>query len=305
MRLIIQNQDLSELVEKITWSGDKNQVARRLSFTYLYTREDSNIPAVSIEEGNTVGFYDDTGNELFLGVVIKRTREESGITISVDSVDLAWYTSKNKVYGVYQGSAAEITRSVCLEFDIKTGELLEGGSKTEVVSTGDKSIYGVIQAAYQAAGMPSYIHMTGQCLNVLPEGNTVAAVLSGSSNVTGATYTSSIENMVNKVVLLNEQSKYAGEVENTEDKLAYGVMQETYQLSAGKDVSEAQRMLKRIEQSGTITAVGDTACISGRAVYVVEVSSKITGLFTIQSDSHSFLNGQHTMTLGLKFEEVV
>lgn len=305
MRLVVQNQDISEIIEKITWSGDKNQVARKLSFSYLYPREDGNIPVVNVKEGDTVGFYTDAGEELFLGVVLKRSREEAGVTISVEAADLAWYTSKNKVYGVYQGSAAEIVRSVCLESDIKTGELLEGGSQTEVVSTGDKSIYGVIQAAYQAAGMPSYIYMTGQSLNVLPEGNAVAAVLSGNSNVTGAAYTSSIENMVNKVVLLNEQSQYAGEVENTEDKLAYGVMQETYQLSAGKDASEAQRMLKRIEQSGTITAVGDPACISGRAVYVVEVSSKITGLFTIQSDTHSFLNGQHTMTLGLKFEEVV
>lgn len=306
MKIIVNNIDISELIGNLTWSGDKNQVARKLTFSYLYTREDSNVPVVNIEEGNTIVMYDDTGIELFLGIVIKRSRSEASITISVDAVDLAWYTSKNKVFSVYKGTAAEITKAVCSEFGIITGSLLETTTQTEIISTGDKTIYGVIAEAYKVSGRPYSIEMAGSSLQVLEEGNCIAAVLSASSNITDATYTSTIENMVNKVIILDKDSKRVGEVENTSDIVAYGLLQETYSESEDTDTMEAaKQVLKQIENSGNITALGNVACITGRAVYVTEVNSRITGKFTIISDSHSFSNGEHIMTLGLNFCEVV
>ena len=302
MVITVNGKDISAWIEKVTWSGDGSQIARKLSFTYAFTREDSNIPLIIVDNGNQVAAYE--GGLIFLGIVIQTSRKESGVTISVNAVDLAWFTGKVKAYGVYRGSPAEITAKVCGEYGIPVGELLGGGTPTEIISTGDKSIYQIIEGAYSEMG--HYLYMSGDTLNVKAAGMEVVAHLSGNTGITDATYTSSIEAMVNKVVILDGSSSYLGEVAREEQVAAYGLMQETYKQEQGKDTeTEAQKLLKGVEESGNITAQGEIACIAGKAVYITDVNTNITGCFRIAADTHNFEGPSHMMTLTLEFKEVV
>lgn len=302
MKVLINNIDVSTWIEKITWSGDKNQIARKLSFTVAYSRQDDNIPALQIDNGNTVTLIEQA--VLFQGVIINISRQENSTTLSVSAVDLAWYTGKIKTYGIYEGTAATITRQVCAEYGIETGSLLDISGNKEIISTGDKTIYQVIADAYADADW--CLHMDGSALHIYPAGAEVVARLSGDSNVMDASYTSSIENMINKVVVLDGDAAYAGEVKQETHISQYGLMQETYKAETGKDArQEALKLLKGIEETGSVTAIGNLACITGRAVYITEVSSNITGRFCILSDSHTFDGGLHTMSLGLEFKGVM
>ena len=56
--------DITQLVERVTWSGDYKQAARKLEFTIISNRYDNKIPKVSIKDGFMVFFYENN-KELF------------------------------------------------------------------------------------------------------------------------------------------------------------------------------------------------------------------------------------------------
>lgn len=148
--------------------------------------------------------------------------------------------------------------------------------------------------------------MSGDVLNIKAAGTEVVAHLSGNTDVTDASYTSSIESMVNKVVILDSTSAYAGEVADSSQISAYGLMQETYKQEQGKDAGvEAAKLMKGVEEAGSITAQGNIECVAGKAVYITDVNTNITGCFRIASDTHNFEGTIHTMSLTLEFKEVV
>ena len=61
-------KQLAEVIEKVTWSGDSKQVARKLVFTVANKDSDRFLPKVNINEGDQVQFLED-GKLLFSGPV--------------------------------------------------------------------------------------------------------------------------------------------------------------------------------------------------------------------------------------------
>ena len=51
--------DITQLVERVTWSGDYKQAARKLEFSIISNKYDKKIPNVDIKEGYMVFFYED------------------------------------------------------------------------------------------------------------------------------------------------------------------------------------------------------------------------------------------------------
>lgn len=52
-------KQLAEVIEKVTWSGDSKQVARKLVFTVANKDSDRFLPKVNINEGDQVQFLED------------------------------------------------------------------------------------------------------------------------------------------------------------------------------------------------------------------------------------------------------
>lgn len=295
MQISADGMDISSLIESISWSGDENQMARKLTFSYLYTNQDPNIRKAEVTYGSRIRM----GN-LFDGIAVAEERTESGITKSVTAYDYAWYL-KSKVHGTFEGSPAAVAAAVCAQAGIAVGALYDEAKEVEIVTTGEKTIYQVITEAYD--GLDCYVSMQGQTLCVEKYGSVLAGTVTGDDSVTDATYKASIENMVNRVGILSGD-KLVGEV--TGLGAEYGQVQEYYKAEEGKDpMEEARKLLKGIEESGKITVVGNPAFVTGRSVIVQKVNSRIQGRFTILSDEHSISDAQYTTTLGLRFEEVV
>lgn len=293
MRIIAKDKDITNLCVSATWSGDIDERSRSLSFTYLYNPKIS-MPLVKVEIGDSINLFDDKNRLLYVGVVTEVASSLSGSDVSVTSRDVLWYLGKNKVASVYTGSAEAITRKILDEFSIPVGNLESTSVDKTIISTGDKTIYKAISEAY---GEEYYIVAVGEKVEVRKKGSEVVAVISGKANLIDANYKKSIESMVNRVIVLNDDNRKVFEI-SAEENLKYGILQEVIKAEKDKDVSiSAKEKLVGINDTSNITAIGNFDVISGKAVIIQDTSNYFTGKFLVTGDSHSIGSGEHTMSL--------
>ena len=76
VKLAAGKYDISQLADKITWSGDTKQVARQLAFAVPRMEGDKQLPKVSINEGDPVTLTVD-GKELYYGIIMDVERNVS------------------------------------------------------------------------------------------------------------------------------------------------------------------------------------------------------------------------------------
>ena len=293
MRIIANDKDITNLCVNATWSGDIDERSRSLSFTYLYNPKIS-MHLVKVEIGNSINLFDDKNRLLYVGVVTEVSSSLSGSDVSITSRDVLWYLGKNKLAGVYKGSAETITRKILEEFKIPVGNLEIVAVDKTIISTGDKTIYKAISEAY---GDNYYITAVGEKVEVRKKGSEVVAVISGKANLMDANYKKSMVNMVNRVIVLDDKNGKVYET-SAEENLKYGILQDVIKAEKDKDVSiSAKEKLVGINDTSNINAVGDFNVISGRAVIIQDISNGFTGKFLVTGDSHSIGNGEHTMSL--------
>ena len=293
MRIIANDKDITNLCVNATWSGDIDERSRSLSFTYLYNPKIS-MHLVKVEIGNSINLFDDKNRLLYVGVVTEVSSSLSGSDVSITSRDVLWYLGKNKLAGVYKGSAETITRKILDEFKIPIGRLESVAVDKTVISTGDKTIYKAISEAY---GENYYIAAEGEKVEVRKKGSDVVAVISGKANLMDANYKKSMENMVNRVIVLDDKNGKVYET-SAEENLKYGILQDVIKAEKDKDISvSAKEKLVGINDTSNINAIGDFNVISGKAVIIQDISNGFTGKFLVTGDSHSIGNGEHTMSL--------
>lgn len=304
MKIIAAGTDISGLAGKVMWSGDSKQFARKLSFSYAHTNRDDNIIKVDVPLGSRVLMYDDAGRLKFDGVALTQSKNEAGVDLTIGCRDMACYL-RSKVYNTYKGTPAQVVMAVCYEFGIPTGLLYDLPVVVSVVSTGEKMVYQVIEAAYEAAGIDICIYMEGLIVCTEIPGTRLAAVFTGDDSVTDAVYQSSIEELVDQVYILDKNGKFLRAVQNDADMAAYGTVRDIYKAEDSKKDAdtEAKKLLRSVENSGSIEVMAsDYEAVTGRRVMVMKSGSRITGEFIIISDSHSIENGKHTVKLGLDFK---
>ena len=292
MRIIAKDKDITNLCVSATWSGDIDERSRSLSFTYLYNPKIS-MPLVKVEIGDSINLFDEN-RLLYVGVVTEVASSLSGSDVSITSRDVLWYLGKNKLAGVYTGSAEAITRKILDEFSIPVGKLESTSVDKTIISTGDKTIYKAISEAY---GEEYYIVAVGEKVEVRKSGSEVVAVISGKANLIDANYKKSMENMVNRVIVLDDKNGKVYET-SAEENLKYGILQDVIKAEKDKDVSvSAKEKLVGINDTSNINVVGDFNVISGKAVIIQDTSNGFTGKFLVTGDSHSIGGGEHTMAL--------
>lgn len=302
--------DISELVESITWSGDYQQAARRLEVSLVSSPTDYYLPKVDVKLGNMLKLLTDEGKELFRGYVFYRERSTVGIKVTAYD-GLVYLTKSKATYNFKKMTAEAITKKVAGDFGIPVGNLISTGIVQSFIADSQR-IYDIIMQAYTGAskqnGKKYMPIMREGKLNVLEKGKVVVKyVLSSDSNIQDATYSESIENMINRVKIYDENKKLVGTVENAEWIKLYGVLQDVYVKEKDKDAKTvAKSMLKGMERSASLMGVlGNTDCITGCAVMVKEPYTGLNGLFYIDNDTHTWRDGQYTMALGLNFQNVM
>lgn len=307
LKVLAGTTDITQLVSNLTWSGDLGQAARKVEFSYI---QSDYIPKTNVSLGNQVKvFYN--SKEIFRGFVFYKEIDTENDTVRITAYDGLIYLLKNKATYNFKNITAEaITRKVAQDFGIQVGSLASATLRQKLIVERE-TLYDIIMKAYTNESKDTgkkYMPLFREGkLNIIEKGKTVVSyVLSSAENISNVTYSESLENMINRVKIYDENGKYIGKVENSEWIKAYGILQDVYTKEKNKNAyTVAKNMLKGIEKTLNIRALGNVECITGMAVKVKDKATGLTGLFYIDSDTHTFENGQHMMDLTLNFVNIM
>lgn len=223
--------DITQLVEKVTWSGDYKQASRKLEFSIISNKYDKKIPKVDIQEGYMVFFYEDK-DELFRGFIY--TIEKTTDTTSYLAYDHAQKLVHTKInYNFKNMTAKQITEKMLDDYSkygIKKGSIVDDGVSWSKVFIG-VSMYDTIMSAYTN----SHANNGKEYMCYAKEGK-IHTALKGDiklniqfkeeENIISTTYKSSIENVVNRVIIVDDAGNQIGEEKNSKSIELYGLFQE-------------------------------------------------------------------------------
>lgn len=312
--LLIDNdgqKDISQLVTSITWSGEYKQVARILEVVITVSPHDSHLPRQYIALGSMLKLQDDEGVELFQGYVFTKQKSYQGNEMLVTAYDGLIYLTKSQMSYNFQNMTPEaVTKKVCSDLGVPPGNLAATGINLSYIAQG-KTGYEIIIAAYTQAsrqnGKKYILQMNQGKVDVIEKGSVIARyVLDNTMNLTDSTYSETLENMVNRVVIVDTTGTPVGKVENTEWMQSYGLIQSIYQKEQGKDSNTiANSLLQGVERKAGVEALGNTECITGRAIQIKEPYTGLTGLFYIDADTHTWKEGNYQMNLTVAWQNMM
>lgn len=311
MKVFTSEKDLGEVIESFTLSGDTKQVARKLSFTIAKNSKDKLFPTVILNEGDKIFVKNDSGTTIFGGVILDIDKTGSSKVISYLAFDLMFYVCNSDINEVYDDTPENITKAVCKELDIEYGSIASTGIKVYMPCFGKKG-YEAIMMAYTYASRKNgkkYIPLMTNInkLSVIEKGMLCGVTLDGSYNLTDANYKSSIQNMVNKVIITDKKGKTVKVVQDTVSQNKYGIVQRVCKQEDDDDATnEAKNMLKTAELLASVNGVSsDLRAMSGYSIIVHEKDTGLYGKFYIESDSHTYSNAKSEMQLTLSFENLM
>lgn len=315
IKLLIYNRenkqtDITNLITSITWSGDYKSASRKLEFNLLSTCYTvNNVPVIPIEEGYMVVFYENN-KELFRGFIYSVSRQ-SNQDISFVAYDHGQKLTDIKVaYNFKEVTANAIATQILTDYGLSIGEIAPASYPYSKIFI-DVSMYESIMSAYtseSANNNKKYMILAKEGkINVIHKGEIKLELeLAEGKNIINSTYSSSITNVVNKVLIVDESGNSVSSMTNEEELKLYGLFQRVLKEEENKDTSvEAKKLLKKREQSASLTGYGDTTCITGYAVTVLDNHTGLKGLFFIDTDKHTWQNGEYTIDLNINFENIM
>ena len=306
---------INQAVASFTWSGSLSGAARTLDISYLNAPYDQLLkllkrPAV----GDFVSVRDD-GKELFYGrgYSIEKTSEAG--TVTVHCIDNVQYLLKSQAKYKFRNISPELIASKILnEFQMPSGHIEQTGINIKKMVVQDESLYDIIKKAYRKAhklnGKKYYIFQEDRkiCIGIRgepAESGGKKVCLSEDSSITGSSYSETTEEIINRVVIYNEKGKRIGLVENGKSEQKYGIFQAVYEKEDGvPEQAGAKALLEGPSQSLSVESIGNLSCLSGKSVRIRDSATGQTGKYWITSDTHTFENGTHTMSLELEFKNV-
>lgn len=314
IKLVLVNKkgyiEITELTSNIVWSGDYTQAARSLDFNILVSPYDKNLSKINIDLGDMVIFYVDN-KEIFRGYIFSKEKSYSGNIASFTAYDMAIYTLKNEGSYNLKNITAEIaTRRILNEFDIPMETIVTTGISINKKFIGI-NLYEIIMSCYTIAsqnnGKKYMIQAKKGKISVVQKGNIVLSLIfENGRNLLDATYSESIENMVNNVMIVDKEGQKIKDVSNKNLINKYGRFQKVITQADGKDeTKKAQETLNGVDSKISISGIGDITCITGMGVKVYDSYTGIKGLFYIDSDKHTWANGEYTVDLVLNFKNLM
>ena len=136
MNVSVNGRDISNHIETISWSGDENQLARKVQISYLYAPGSQKVEVVTVRKGDRL-ILTEGGSLLFDGIVITEERTENSIRMQNMAYDYAWYL-RSTALGIYKGSPGEVVRQVCAENGIPCGSIFDPGGEAEIFFSGSR-----------------------------------------------------------------------------------------------------------------------------------------------------------------------
>ena len=302
-----EGKDVTEIVTKIKWSGDSKQAARVLEFSVAVSASDYYLPVVNFAMEDMVRFLDNNGNEIFQGYIFNKAKSINSSEMIITCYDGLVYMLKSKGTYNFTGMTPEgITQKMADDFGIKTGHLEKGSPLDRIVKA--EIIYNIPMTAYSIESAKSNKQfmlkmIEGKLNSIIKGSHKTKFVLDAQTTIVNSNYSESIESSINRVRIYDAEGNAQGEVSLGGIS---GTLQDIYEAQEGVDsITAATAMLNGIEQTASVEALGDIECVTGNAVIIKEGFTGLDGLFYIDTDTHTWENGQHMMSLGLAYKNIM
>lgn len=304
--------DITALCGGITLEGSVEGASRKLTVRCQRAGMDYYLGQVaSVRRGDGIVLDDGSENYVFYGLVwrVEVSDDETMQTLTCWD-NMKYLMTSDVITNIWTNvTPGEVTETVCKELGVTCESLPECDEKISVNGRGKTGYEAIMIAWTEAHKLNSkvyYPRMVGYKLHVIEKGETLKghSLKHYSQDLPGSLIRVDLTEDSQSAVTALWQRNDAGTPEfvKMDDALnkLYGYivgMNETGQSANQKDVKE----INDGEKLATVEAIGDWAMQTG---WSVPIESKVLTEphLYIESDTHYYENGIHTMTLELSYE---
>ena len=300
-------RDVTELVQTVSWSGSDKQTARELSASLAVPR-DGSVEPPALVEGASLTFRRE-GRALFTGPLVSATTGTDSSVVDLSALDNGRFLVGNEGWYQFKAGAPEAAAAaVCGDFGIPVASLAPGGATVSRKFPGealDKIVRTMYALAAAQTGKRYLVRFTGEGALEVVEKPTSATLTIKSTM--GVTNTWDISKLQNSVAIRTDTGALVRRVEDGASIGLNGRLEHVIIQRSGEDAgAEAQAWLEDhgLQQSLTVETMGDPRLISGNAVILRDTGAGASGLFWIESDTHTWKNKQYFTKLKLNFRDL-
>lgn len=306
-----KTRDITDLVTNVSWGGSTSQVARNATISVVNAPNDEYITKLKVilRNGDIIKLYEND-ELIYYGQVFRTAKSSEAGAISYNTYDFMYHLTQSTYTHKFKNKTPEaIAKYLCDMLKIKVGTLAKTKRTLTKLIAEDLGVYNIIMKAYTKASKTTkkkYIaRMIGNKFNVFIKGEKVENfTLDDKRNLTSVSYEETAENVKNKVIIYNDKNKQIGVVTDNNSIKTFGIFQTTYTKEEKVDAKAAAKaLLQGTEKTITVEVLeGNVNCIAGNGVKVHDTATGLDALFWIESDTHTFQNGRHTMSLELSYK---
>ena len=293
-----EGREVAALVQWVTWSGDIRQTARELSAALMVPR-DGSVEPPALEEGAALAFQAQ-GRTVFTGQLLQCSVSSQSPLVTLSALDGGRFLAGNR--GWYQFDAVlpeQAAALICADFGIPVAALAPTGVKVSRSFPGSSSLDKIISKLYSMAGEQNgkryCLRFTGEgALEVVEKGETAALEIVRTMGVTNAW---DITDLCTSVAIRREDGTVVGRMEDSASRRRNGLLEHVIIQRSGEDAqAKAAAWLEdnRLQQDLTVEVLNPPLeLISGTAVALRDTGTGAEGLFWVDTDVHTWKNGQH------------
>lgn len=319
-----QVEDITKLVENLSWNESLDTVGVSLSFSVPDT-QDRYISHQNIVAGDIIIVSNDDG-ELIRAVVVSVSRDYP--KRSIKAYDFGFYLNKNDLVIQFKNkSVSECLKELFGKVGVSVGSICDMPAQVDSVyiKNVNEIINELIKIQQDNDGKKYYYELRGKAIYVFqlpaepvdyifkPAENVAEFDITDKKAHSRGKYTHSIENMKNRITAV-VNSKTTGNMPAMEYTISdetnikqYGLLAENYNVnsddyknikSLAKNELEDKNKLKR---ELTMDFVGHEKARAGRVMHIVDEYLGINDYFRINSVSHKINGCIHTMSCDLEY----
>ena len=301
-------RDLAQLVQSITWSGSDREAARALSLS-IAVPKDGSVEPPQLTEGAYLVFRV-KGQPLFTGPLVSATTTSQSAVVDLSALDNGRFLVRNEGWYQFKNASPEqAAAAVCGDFGIPVASLAPGGANVSRKFPGtslDKIIKTLYSMAADQTGKRFLLRFTGAgALEVVEKPTAATWTIQSTMSVTN---TWDISKLQNSVAIYTDTGALVRRVQDQGSIELNGQLEHVIVQRKDEDAGpEAQAWLEDhgLQQNLTVETLGDTRLISGNAVELRDTGSGVSGLFWIETDTHTWKNKQYFTKVKLNFRNLM
>ena len=234
--------------------------------------------------------------------------------MSFTAYDNGIYLANNKDTFCYENkTATEIFKDCCTRFGIPMGEVASCTYKipelTKSKTTAFDAIADALSLDFDATGIRHYVASNKGKISLLTRReNILQWVIEPGANLTGYSYTKSIEDIKTRVKMVSKEGTTLAEKSNSSLESKIGIFQEIDQPDESLTTAQINDLIDSMleekstpERTLSVDSIGIPDVVSGIGVYVIIPPLNISRTFYVDEDTHTFEDRSHTMSLKLTF----